>query len=78
MRRSNCFLASVVIWWRWRKQGAYWACRRTRHMPIGLHWLVYHPRYKTWVHYEPTTIDDSPQVLWVKLFYRGKLKRGDR
>jgi hypothetical protein len=76
VRRSNCFFWALVAWWRWRRQGAYFALRLSRHI-WGWHWLVYHPRFKRWVHYEPRWVDGCPKVIWVKLLYPGIVKRDD-
>lgn len=76
MRRCNCFVFALLAWWRWRRKGAYWALRQSRHI-AGWHWLV-HYRGR-WVHYEP--IAPRPECWRAavhKLWYRGRIVRGDR
>jgi len=75
VRRSNCLVFAARAWWRWRKQGAYFALRRSRHIS-GLHWLVNHRG--RWVHFEPV----RPKAAWWlavfdKLYYRGRIRRSD-
>jgi hypothetical protein len=75
VRRSNCFVFALVAWWRWRKRGAYWWLRESRHI-AGWHWGVhYRGRF---IHYEPV----APRRGWLsaamhKVWYRGVIKRGD-
>ena len=88
MRRSNCFVWAAWFfffraWPYWlknkRKCRDYprWTTRPSRHI-WGLHWLVMHPRYGRWIHYEPRV----PEVLFIraaihKLWYEGQIVRDD-
>jgi hypothetical protein len=75
VRRSNCFFFAFHAWWRWRKRGAYWWLRESRHI-AGWHWGVhYRGRF---IHYEPV----APKPQWWraslhKIWYHGTIKRGD-
>jgi len=75
-RRSNCFLFALVAWWRWRKRGGrvYWWVRDSDHI-AGWHWGVEYRGRK--VHYEPLQPRPLPMALWHKLWYRGRIVRGD-
>lgn len=76
--RSNCLLFALAAWWRWRKQGAYLALRKTRHL-IGYHWLVRHPRFDRWVAFEPLRYFDATwREALAKLWYAGKIARDDK
>jgi hypothetical protein len=75
VRRGNCFVFAARAWWRWRKQGAYWALRQSRHI-AGWHWLVHHRG--RWIHYEPL----APRSGWCrtavhKVWFEGRIRRGD-
>ena len=72
MRRSNCFLFALWLFW---TRGGYWACRRSRHI-VGLHWL-WSPDLRTWLHYEPLAPKRLPHAVWHKLYYEGRIRRGD-
>lgn len=78
MKRSNCFFFALSLWLRWRKQGAYFAVRNTRHL-VGWHWVVQHPKYKRWIGYEPYVYHGT---WWreavAKFWYRGKIVRDDK
>ena len=71
-RRSNCFLFAFWLFW---TRGGYWCVRRSRHI-TGWHWL-WSPDLKTWLHYEPLRPKRMPQAAWHKLWYHGRIKRGD-
>lgn len=70
--RSNCLFFAIYCWWR---RGGYVAFRRSRHIG-GLHFL-WSPDLKRWVHYGPISPQKMPYALIHKLWYRGKIKRGD-
>jgi hypothetical protein len=77
-RRSNCFVWAFVVWIKLVRRGerAYLCWRISDHI-TGLHWLVWHPRYRRWIHYEPMTPKRLPAAAWHKLLYHGRVKRGD-
>ena len=60
------------MWWR---HGGYFCVRRSRHI-WGWHWL-WSPDLKRWVHYEPLMPKEMPAAMWDKLWYEGRIKRGD-
>jgi hypothetical protein len=78
MRRSNCFVFALVLWWRWRRDPrAYLAWRRSLHI-TGLHWLVRHPRYDRWLHWQPHIPKARwHRAMWHKLWYMGRITRDD-
>jgi hypothetical protein len=71
-QRSNCF---VFAWWLYFTRGGYCALRRSRHI-AGWHWL-WSPDLKRWIHYEPNHSKPMPYAIWHKVWYHGKVKRGD-
>lgn len=73
--RSNCFVFALLAWWRWRRDGAYFAVRQSRHI-TGWHWLVYHRG--RWVHFEPQRVLSGWRAAAHKLWYRGYVRRGDK
>jgi hypothetical protein len=85
-RRSNCFFFALLYFvrcWRyWARNRArckthpYWALRPSLHI-TGWHWLVRHPRFDRWVHYEPATPKGIPLAALDKIWYRGRVTRDD-
>lgn len=73
--RSNCFF---FAFWMWATRGGYFAVRRTRHMSgVGWHWL-WSRDLKHWLHYEPDDPKELPAAIWHKVWYKGRVVRGDR
>jgi hypothetical protein len=73
--RSNCFFFAAIAWWRWRRKGAYWWMRESRHI-AGWHWGVYYRG--RFIHYDVL----EPRSPWWraaihKLWYEGRIRRND-
>lgn len=73
-RRSNCF---IFAWWLYWKKGGYIALRKSRHLSgWGWHWL-WSPNLRVWIHYVPREVMPVPRAFLHKLWYHGKIVRGD-
>jgi hypothetical protein len=75
-RRSNCLLVALWLWWR---RGGYLAIRRSHHYP-GWHWLWTPDIGRNCLHWQPPTGTPVPKlarVFFWKLWFKGRLKRGD-
>jgi hypothetical protein len=85
-RRSNCFVFAlwyfVRCWAYWArnkrrcKTYPYWSLRPSLHI-TGWHWLVRHPKFDRWVHYEPVTPKGIPIAALDKIWYHGRVTRDD-
>lgn len=74
-KRCNCLVFAALAWWRWRRRGAYFALRRSRHI-AGLHWLVYYRG--RWIHFDPLAPKQNMvAAAFHKLWYLGRIRRGD-
>lgn len=71
-KRSNCFVFAAYLF---VTRGGYIAMRKSRHI-TGWHWL-WSPDLKRWVHYDPMFPKNLPAAMWHKLWYHGRIRRGD-
>lgn len=71
-RRSNCFVFAVWMYW---TRGGYLVVRPSRHI-VGWHWL-WSPDLIRFLHYSPLAPQPMPRAMWHKLWFRGRIVRGD-
>lgn len=74
MRRTNCLFFAL---WLWITRGGYLVVRKSRHV-TGWHWLWSRDSRMRLIHYEPILPKELPPVLWHKIWYQGRIKRGDK
>lgn len=74
-RRSNCFF---FAWWMFAHRGGYCTLRRCQTFP-GFHWLWIPPdrNPRRWLSYAPFMHKDSVRATAHKLWYSGRIYRGD-
>jgi hypothetical protein len=75
--RGNCFFASLIICWRLRHRRGRWWVRPSDHI-AGWHWGWQSRDCRYTLHYEPLEPKRMPAAVWHKVWYRGRLVRGDQ
>ena len=63
--------------WRLRARRGRWWVRRADHFPIGWHWGWQSRDQRYTLHYEPLEPAPMPRAIWHKVWYSGRLVRGD-